>query len=92
MQNVVRLGTQGTQAHVRIVKVTNPLGMARGLFNALTKNAISKTTQSNGTIIANMGNGNYITFRTVSQSGFPATIDLNFPNLFAVKQVIKFGL
>ncbi|NJB38201.1 hypothetical protein [Croceivirga sp. JEA036] len=92
VQNVARLGVQGTQAHVRLVKTTNPVGRARGLFNALSKNALSKTTQSNGAIVANMGNGNFITFRTVSQSGFPATIDLNFPSMFAVKQVIKFGL
>lgn len=39
-----------------------------------------------------MGNGNFITFRTVSSTGFPATIDLNFPSLFgSTVRVIKFS-
>lgn len=71
--------------------MTNPTIRARGLFNVMTKNALSVTEVSPGVINATMGNGNFITFRTVSQSGFPATIDLNFPTIFgSIPKVIKF--
>jgi hypothetical protein len=39
-----------------------------------------------------MGNGNFITFRplSASQSGFPATISLNFPNIWSSVRDLKF--
>lgn len=93
IQNAVKLGVQGAQTHVRLIKVTNPLGRGKGLFNALTKNAISKTTNAEGTIVANMGNGNFITYRTVSSTNFPATINFNFQQLLGTNNfVLKFGL
>ncbi len=47
----------------------------------MTKHKIGNLIpEVNGALKANMGNGNYITYRpiTASQSGFPATISLNF--------------
>ena len=64
-----------------VCTISCTLSTSKEIFNALAKHAISTTTNAEGTIIANMGNGNYITYRTVSSSGFPATIDLNFQNL-----------
>lgn len=81
VKQVGLLGVQGNAGnHIRIVTTSNPIQKAEGLFASLTKNAISKTTQSNGTIVANMGNGNKIIFRpsSASSSGFKATIDLDF--------------
>jgi hypothetical protein len=38
-----------------------------------------------------MGNGNFITYRIVSKSGFPATLDFKFPALFGETiRVLKF--
>ena len=54
------------------------------MFTTLTKNAISTATNAEGTIVANMGNGNYIIFRTVASSNSPgviATIEFNFLEL-----------
>lgn len=91
IQSVAQLGVQGNQEHVRIVTTSSPVIKAEALFNMLTQNVVSTVTQSNGTIIANMGNGNYITFRTVSSTLFPATIDLNFPSILGeTPTVIKF--
>jgi len=59
---------------------------ASELFTTLTRNAVSTSTQTNGTIVANMGNGNFITFRTATGPLSPdviATINLNFPQLFS---------
>ena len=94
IQNVVKLGVKGNQAHVRIVQTKNPVSTAKGLFRALTRDAVSRPiVQSNGTIVANMGNGNFITYRTVSSSGFPASINFNFQQLLGTNNfVIKFGL
>ncbi len=50
----------------------------------ITKNAIFTTTNAEGTIVANMGDDNYITFRTVAGSNSPgviATIEFNFIEL-----------
>jgi len=73
------LGERGAAGnHIRIVTTSTPIAKSKELFNTLTKHAISKITQTNGTIVANMGNGNKIIYRTSSSSGFPATIDLDF--------------
>jgi len=58
----------------------------------LTKNKTGNIVEVAPNVFqANMGNGNFITYRTVSKTGFKATIDLNFPSLFNnVKQVLKF--
>ena len=40
-----------------------------------------------------MGSGNYITYRTVSSSGFSATIEFNFIELLGTNSFkLKFGL
>lgn len=80
VRKVGLLGVQGTSNSIRIVTAVSPYAKAESLFSMLTKNAISTTTQTNGAILANMGNGNYIIFRpiTASSSGFVATISLDF--------------
>ncbi|MDG1571952.1 hypothetical protein OZ410_06460 [Robiginitalea sp. M366] len=97
LDNVIRkvsqIGQAGSQAHVRIVNTSSPITKSKELFNSLTKHAISKSTNAEGTIIANMGNGNYITYRTVSSTGYPATINFNFQQVLGTNNfVIKFGL
>ena len=38
-----------------------------------------------------MGNGNFITYRLTSSTGFPATINLNFPAIFGqTPKALKF--
>jgi hypothetical protein len=92
IKQVGLLGKVGTSNTIRIVTTTNPVAKAESLFATLTKNAISKTTTADGAIVANMGNGNFITFRplSASQSGFPATISLNFPNIWSSVRDLKF--
>jgi hypothetical protein len=91
IQNILKLGVQGKQSHVRIINTSSPLVTSRALFQALTKNAKSIKNLGNETLLADMGNGNTILFRTVSKSDFPATIELNFPLLLdGVRTVIKF--
>ncbi len=74
------LGVKGSGNNIRIVTTNSPITKSKELFNSLTRNAISKVTESNGAIKANMGNGNFITYRPVSasSSNFPATISLDF--------------
>lgn len=87
-----KLGVPGQQDFVRELHGTN-VTKANELFLSLTKNAVSSTTNSNGIIVANMGNGSFITFRTVSSPLSPnviATIDLNFPALFTEIIKLKF--
>ncbi len=89
------LGVRGRAGnHIRIVTTSNPIQKAEGIFATLTKDAISKTTQSNGTIIANMGSGNLIKFRplSASHSGFKATIELDFKaaGIWTKTRIIKF--
>lgn len=38
-----------------------------------------------------MGYGSTITFRQVSKSGYPATIEFNFPGIWNNIRVVKFG-
>jgi len=92
LQKVARMGVQGEQIHVRIITTSSPVTRAEKLFATLTKNAVSVAPpNAQGTIVANMGNGNYITFRTVSSTNFPATINLNFPSIFGqTPKAIKF--
>lgn len=93
VQKVVQLGIQGDQAHVRIIQISSPVTRAEELFLALSRDAVSTIEVSPGVIKATMGNGNFITYRTISSSGFPATIDLNFPAIFGSQnQIIKFIL
>ena len=40
-----------------------------------------------------MGNGNYITFRVVSSTNYPATIEYNFQQLLGTNSFkLKFGI
>jgi hypothetical protein len=85
LNNLVRkvglMGEVGAQNSIRIVKTNAPIANSRGIFNTLTKNKIGNfVTGSNGSISANMGNGNFIIYRpvTASTSNFPATISLDF--------------
>lgn len=87
-----KLGVQGNQVNVRIISTSSPVAKAQAFFTSLTKNAIEVVEVAPGVQRAAMGNGNFITFRTVSSSGFPATIDLNFPLMFDEIKVIKFSL
>ncbi|WP_298364849.1 hypothetical protein [uncultured Lutibacter sp.] len=67
-----------------------PIALA---IQELNKNAISPpTTNAQGTIVANMGNGNYITYRplSASSSGFDASINFNFRQIWANDRVLKF--
>ncbi|MDG2193282.1 MAG: hypothetical protein P8K77_00205 [Polaribacter sp.] len=92
VRNVAKLGVQGNQAHVRIITTTNPVQKAETLFATLTKNKIGNVIEVAPNVFqANMGNGNYIIYRTVSSSGFPSTINLNFPSIFGTTpKSIKF--
>lgn len=60
------------------------------MFKTLTKNAESVTVTSNGTRVALFGNGNKIVFRIESGSGYPATLELTFSEIWAKKRKIKF--
>jgi len=85
------IGVRGSNNTIRIVTTSNPVQKAERLFATLTKNAISKTTYPNGTIVANMGSGNLIKYRTASSSGFPATIELEFFQIWSQARKIKFN-
>lgn len=65
------------------------ISKAKELFKGITKDAISVSSpNAQGTIVANMGNNTYITFRTVSDtSGVVATIDMNASSVFS--QIVK---
>lgn len=86
------MGVRGNKTFIRIVTTSNPVKKASKLFEKLTKNAITKTTSKDGVIKAYMGNNNYITFRPLnaSSSGYKATIDFNFKNIWAKPRIIKF--
>ncbi len=86
------LGKQGFNNSTREVVTNSPITKAKELFNSLTKHAISKSTKADGAIVADMGNGNFITFRpiTASQSNTPATISLNFKNIWSKPRDVKF--
>lgn len=96
LNNVVRklgvIGRMGSNNKIREVVTSSPVTRARAHFDALTKHAISKTTSTNGAVTANMGGGRYITYRpfTASTSNTPATITLNFPNIWSNPRQIKF--
>lgn len=92
VQQVGLLGVRGSSNNIRIITTSSPITKSKELFNSLTKHAISKVTDSNGAIVANMGNGNFITYRTITQSGsnFPATINLDFVNIWANPRILKF--
>ncbi len=64
----------------------------QNLFATLTKNKIRKIIEVVPNVFqVNMGNGNYVIYRTVSSSDFPAKINLNFPSIFGVTpKAIKF--
>lgn len=92
---VAQLGAPSADAFVKELHGTT-VGKTSELFATLTKNAVSVSLpNAEGTIFANMGGGNFITFRTVSSPLSPnviATIDLNFPQLFAEIVKLKFYL
>ena len=85
---LAQLGEPGLQSHVRIITISNPVSRAESLFLSLTKN-VTPVQVSPGVLQASMGNNNFIIFRTVSGSGFPATIDLNFAGVFGTSTPIK---
>jgi len=89
---IAQLGVQGNQAHVRELHGTTA-SKAQELFITLIKNAASTSNPNNYTTVANMGNSNFITFRTYSgglSEGVIATIDLNFSSLFSNIVKLKF--
>lgn len=93
VKKVSFLGEAGAQAHVRIINTSSPLTKSKELFNSLTKHALSIEEVSPGVIKATMGNGNFITHRTISSTGFPATINFNFQQVLGTNNfVLKFGL
>ena len=101
--NMVSRGTRLNKMLTKLSKIGTPISgneffrkipqssvqKALKLFEKLTKDAIyPPTTNAQGTIVANMGNNTYITFRTVSDTpGVIATIDINASSLFS--QIIK---
>ena len=52
-----------------------------------------QTTTTNGTIVVNMGNARFITYRplSASQGGFPITTSLNFPKIWSKVRDVKFS-
>ena len=87
------LGTRGSGNNIRIVSTNGaPVTKASELFNKLTKNAVNIRNDANGARVADMGNGNFITFRNASQSGsnFEASINLDFKNIWSSVRVLKF--
>ncbi|NJB38197.1 hypothetical protein [Croceivirga sp. JEA036] len=96
LNSVVRkvglLGKQGFNNTIREVVTNSPVTKARELFNSLTKHAISKTTKADGAIVADMGSGNFITYRPITASGsnVPATISLDFKTIWSKPRQVKF--
>ena len=92
VKKVGLLGQQGFNNAIREVQVNAPITKARELFNSLTKHAVSKSTEANGAIKANMGNGNFITYRpsSASTSNIPATISLDFKGIWSQTRQVKF--
>ncbi|WP_222984447.1 hypothetical protein [Flagellimonas meishanensis] len=92
VKQVGLLGKKGFNNSTREFALNSPVTKAKELFNSLTKHAISKTTEANGAITANMGNGKFITFRPISasQSKTPATITLDFKNIWSQPRNVKF--
>jgi hypothetical protein len=63
------------------------------MFNLLTKDKIGAIQVLSPAVRrANMSNGNFITFKDAlgSRSGAPATIELNFSEIFAQVRTVKF--
>ncbi len=93
IRSVSELGIQsGNKSHIRLIN-SSSVRKAEELFATLTKNHITKINRADGVIVANMGNGNYITFRTISgvqSPGVIANIDLNFSQLFQEVVKLKF--
>lgn len=88
ISQLTQLGSPGIKTNVRVIATSAPVARAESLFLSLTRN-VKPTEVSPGVLRAAMGNGNFITFRTISTSGFPATIDLNFPLIFGANSPIK---
>ena len=85
------LGVQGTSNSIRIVTTNGaPYSKALELFKTLTKNSQPVTVASNGTRVALFGNGNKIVFRAQSSSGFPATLELTFSEVWTNTRIVKF--
>ena len=91
VQKVAQFGVQGTSNNIKIVSTNGaPYSKALELFKSLTQNAQTVTVASNGTRIALFGNGNKIVFRAQSSSGFPATLEMTFPEIWANTRIVKF--
>lgn len=87
------MGEKGKTSNIRIVRTNNPVKKCKMKFKTLTKDALEKTINpKNGAITANMGYGNYITYRpiTASTSNFEATISFNFPKIWTKMRDVKF--
>ncbi|MGG8498146.1 hypothetical protein ACQY1Q_17230, partial [Tenacibaculum sp. TC6] len=96
VRQIAKLGSAGTNSHIRMIPKGNYLKSLE-IFKKITKNAksIKVETLSNGRVrrIADMGNGNYITFRNYDYSNTPglvANIDLNFPKIWSKIRELKF--
>lgn len=93
VQKVGLLGVRGTSNTIREYRVTNPASRGSEMFKTITKDKIGQIEfLSPGVRRANMGNGNFITFRDAlgSRTGAPATIELNFSEIFAQVRTVKF--
>ena len=80
-----KIGTPGSSKDIRVV--TGGVDAAEEMFQTLTRNATKVTRKADGTIVAEMANGGYITYRASSKSG-PPTIDFN--NIPNTPRKIKF--
>ncbi|WP_439130758.1 hypothetical protein, partial [Polaribacter sp.] len=97
VRQLAKLGKAGTSSRIRLIP-NGSYEKSLALFNKITKNSISPvttTTTANGRIIkvADMGNGNYITFRNFDNTGttnLVANIDLKFPSIWTKTRELKF--
>jgi hypothetical protein len=81
-KDVPTIGVPGRQPNVRVMSGTG-VNDAQQMFNDLTVGAVNVTTQSNGAVVADMGNGVSITFRAAGsrQSNFNPVINVNDPSI-----------
>ena len=97
VRQLAKLGKAGTSSRIRLIP-NGSYEKSLVLFNKITQNSVSPvttTTTANGRIIkvADMGNGNYITFRNFDNSGtsnLVANIDLKFPSIWSKTRELKF--
>ncbi len=96
VRKIAKMGQAGTSSRIRIIRNGN-YTKSFDLFKKLSKDAknIKIETLSDGKMrrIADMGDGNFITFRNYDYSNTPnlvATIDMNFPKIWSKTRELKF--